>query len=793
MQDVSTPQDPGFPEDSTDFPLLPQPGKPISEQPKGRMGDSQKLLELVRSADRAESRLRFLDVCAEVDDMYDRRPPDDPAALRMDGLGWTNNVDWGGMEFGIDAAIAPEFNLLHDPETYVKLETIYQGYDHSQQKRTVEEEDKRMLDEWEEWVPELGKMLIQRKKYGLGIFYFRNCRSWQFQALHPGNLITTEPSINPNTWSWCAIHTDFRVDDLLQRMSGADSANDEFGKDGWNPAAIRRALIMHDRKDRKGAWNMVNQWFYDAEKWRNEYLSNDLYWSYVNDMSIPGYIVYVKEFDGTVTEYLLTKNDKVGFLFRSPDKQRLTQMSDAFCMFPERCGQTLLREVRGYGIKNLAFLDAENQMNNRLLDAAYLSSSLFVRGGTADDLYNQQEMMIGPITLVPNNLEIQASQMPNTAQALVPITEHLTRLRENAAMATGGEGYGHGPDRETAKAATIRFQQGQRMQNYQVNLLYRCAQKFHRERFKRAYSNKMISRDAGYEEAKEALDRMEIKGVTKEFLASIDFKSTQVARLMGDGDPAKLYADLTELSAFMGLMTEGGKQELLRDMIHAKAGHDRAIAYVGDKATEPTTVRNKAQAQLENGHFESSDARVDPAGDDNHAIHVSEHTSFLEAKVQAMQQSGENPAEIFKTISRSIAHIGMNEDGQVIGGHLGALAQDPTQQEMFQDAVRRLTELVNLRRQIGQQVEAQQQAQAEQELQNLKQPMEEQAKAAKVQAEMQIAAEKARIEIAMKEAEAEFKEREQQLKLELLEAQRDLAVAKSLDESYRDNRESGSE
>ena len=250
-----------------DFPKSVDPMKGLKGQPKRRMGSPDKLLSLVRSCEQSEQRHRFLSVCAEVDDMYDRKPPDDDYALAADGLAWTHNVDWGGMEFGVDMAIAPEFNLIYQPETYVKLESTYQGYDLSNQKRVVEAEDKRMLESWEEWIPTLGDMLFNRKKYGLGIFYFRHPRSWQFESLHPGNLLTTCSSMNPNRWSWCAIKTTIEISDLLRKLDtdGSNNDSDGFGDDGFNRQSIRRALQRHALQNKTGKGFDWHTYFNDAE------------------------------------------------------------------------------------------------------------------------------------------------------------------------------------------------------------------------------------------------------------------------------------------------------------------------------------------------------------------------------------------------------------------------------------------------------------------------------------------------------------------------------------------------
>lgn len=281
----------------------------------------------------------------------------------------------------------------------------------------------------------------------------------------------------------------------------------------------------------------------------------------------------------------------------------------------------------------------------------------------------------------------------------------------------------------------------------------------------------MIESDPGYKEKKIAIDRMMVKGVTEDFLKSIDLKSTAVCRIMGDGDPAKLFADMMDLLPMMGGMTEGGKKEFQRDAAHAKAGHDRAVAYFGDTMQDPALMNSRSKAQLENGHFESSDARIDPSGDDNHLVHAGEHVQFLEGKVAAMQQGAGSPEEIFQTISRAMAHIGFNEESQPVGGHIAALFQDPAGDAAAKDITRRMTDLVNLRRQIGQQLEAQRASQQQKQLQDLKQPMEEQAKALKVQQQMEIERQKAEIEIARMQKQAESEERLQELKIQLMEEQ----------------------
>lgn len=741
----------------------------LEELPEWRMGDCAKLLGLVQSADKAPDRLNFLSVCAEVDDMYDRKPPDDANALAMDGLAWTNNVDWGGMEFGIDDAIRPEFALMHDPEVYVRIASNYNGPGAAYMRTKVEREDALMLDSWEEWIPESGKMLLQRKKYGMGILYFRHPRSWQCQALHPGNLLTSSKSINPGRWEWAAIHTEFDMTDLLRKLSKKQKSEDDeydgFGKDGWHQGNIRKAIQSY-QKENSSLSKILHR---DAEEWRSEVLANDLHYS--KDLAITGYIVYVKEFDGKVTEYLICDREDIGFLYRSPKAQRLRQMSSAFIMFPGQVGQNLFREIRGYGIKNLPLFDAENNNLNRALDQNWIANSTLLEGGSSDDLYRQSEMVVGAFTMLPPGLQIAANQFPDTTDKLLAVAEYFQRRRDGVKGVTGGGmGGEQAPDRESAKAATFRQHNNQQGQSYNAAFFKLACKKFHRERFRRYMGGTMVESDLGHEEAQKVKVKLLGMGVSQEFLDSLDLDATEAATIFGDGDAANLFASLMEMLPFVPSMTAEGRAAFYHDLANAKVGVERSRTYFGDMLPDPTEQRNKVQAQLENGHFESSDARLDVGGDDNHLVHLNEHVGFLEAKAQAMQEGQLSPEEFYKTLSRALPHLGLNADGQPEGGHIAPLLQDQTLLGLSEGLIQRLMPLVNLRRQVEQQLQAQQQAEQEQQIQEMQMPLEEQAKAAKVQSEMLIAEQKAALEIQKLRAEIEHMKAKARLEIEILES-----------------------
>ena len=99
----------------TDALRAPDPSNPNAS----RVIDAKRVRGLISAGARnLEHRLEQYRL---VEDAYDRIPPDTEEQLRADGLGWAANVDWGGMEAGIDSAASPFVNLLTEPEPFVKF------------------------------------------------------------------------------------------------------------------------------------------------------------------------------------------------------------------------------------------------------------------------------------------------------------------------------------------------------------------------------------------------------------------------------------------------------------------------------------------------------------------------------------------------------------------------------------------------------------------------------------------------------------------------------------------------
>lgn len=675
----------------------PDPSKPDAS----RVIDAKGVRSLISAG--AKNLEHRMEQYRMVEDAYDRIPPDTDEQLRADGLGWAANVDWGGMEASIDSAVSPFVNLLTEPEPFVKFSSTADIPNLHHALSELAKADAEMLKDWPEWIYEAQKMVHNRVAHGLGIFYWPQPHGWHFQSLHPGNLIVPpKAGLNPERWPWFAIVTEFEVPDLMAKLSDKEVAMDQ----GWNVPAVREAI----EKYRLGIGNRwpVNL---DVDQAVHGFSHGSNMGVFDESMTIKGFIFYVRETDGTVSEHWLTNQDEVGFLYER--KKRQSRMSRVISIFPHGLGSGYLSKVRGHGIKSLPYHDLENRAFNHSIDVTFLSSNLMLRGN-GQDLHRLPEMVFGPVTLIPDDLTLEQQSFGNPAGGLVQLYREMNAMRAGRNQVFGGNvDVSPNVDR-TASGARMRYQEQTGIRNHDVARFYLQARMFHRTRWERIVDAEASESDPGMAEALEMLQRAVDRGCPPEAIMGI--YRVNVATVFGAGDPVNQFLAMMDVKELYGQLTPTGRKVYARTALNARLGDpdlvDQLVGKV-DSLMDETDSRHRQIAQGENADFQSSDVRIDAAETDNHLIHCGEHTVFAEDTLGQLAEGVISEEDAFRTVSRVQAHI---------GPHLEMVASDPLSQAEAKDLQRRWADIVNTLRQLAQKLEAKRQRQQQEQLEELRNP-----------------------------------------------------------------------
>ena len=680
----------------------------LSAQPKNRCPESKSALALIQSRCNDEQWRKRVEAYRAIEDAYDRLPPDSDAELVSDGLGWVANVDWGGMKAGINDGAEIDYNLLTQPDTYIRLISRSRRNGIIDSMKILERLDKEMLDSWADWETELEMMVHNRRSFGLGVFHFPQPYGWHFRNLHPANLILpARAQAKPDSWAWCGIKTEFSLVDLMERMENPLPAK----KLGWNIGNIKKALAKF------AANNGTSPWFQalcnDVEGYIHGFKSNDLHIAHENKSKLDGYVFYVREWNGTVSEHLLVNDEDIGYLYSGIGRHK--SMADLIALFPLQLGQGYIERIRGYGLEMLPYHDLENRALNHGVDTMMITSSLLLQSKQGDDWKRLQEgvFLNGPFTALPDDLELLNPQFGSPAQGLLSMQREIERRGNLRNRSLGGADYGNREPDESATSARIRYQQGSTSKTYEIARLYRQAQNFHRIRVMKMIDPNLTSRCPGGEDAIAMLADAMSQGVSPDDIASI--KRVMAKTIFGDGDPVNQFLALSDLKDEVRSLPASGQRKWKKHLFTARLRDPELVAELmgpDNPQDDAEFSRQRWRAQVENNTFETSDTRQDIADGDNHLIHAGEHTVFAEEAMARLKQGILSEEDALQRIMRAQSHT---------QAHLAALAADPNAAAQFKDLRRRWADLTNSNRQLAQHIQAkkdQEQARALEELRN---------------------------------------------------------------------------
>lgn len=630
-----------------------------------------------------------------IDDTYDRIPPpdDDPAYGQC-----SVRVNWGGMKAGADEGALTDHNLATQSDTYVKLTTHSEEPGITKRLREIEAADKRIVDAWSGTLPELEKAFLNRRLHGYGIFHFPQPNSWHFKSVHPRDIIYPgDATFNLDDWEWFALRADFKVTDLLARLRDEEAAK----LLGYQPEHIK-ALIEKLKKE--GATK-------DQTIQSLDETEDDLFLAHQAGNKVKGYQFFVVEFDGKVSEYHVVDDDDItGFIYKGV--KRHESMAKTIRLLPLGLGKGLLRHARGYGLDMMAHHDVEDLTRNRLIEN-FLNAGAVIQGTGDDDLQRLDAEMkdYGSYKVLPAGLGLSQTQFPDGSKQGLVVLSEIERSANNRNRAMGGADQMQRTGEMSATQSRLLAQQGQGAESNEVARFMVQLSGFHALRFERVWASGPL--DPGGDVVEKERKVLERKGITKAVFEQIS--EVKARRTFGDGNPRNQFLAMSDLAPYYGRWPEAGKKLYDYQLACAALGdHDLAREVTGyGGEIDQTAVENRWRAQMENNTFETSDTAVPLGPNDNHLVHLSEHTIYAEEVVQRVQGQIVSEADGFARLSRTKAHV---------SPHLSAFSQDEKSVNEFRAFMQRWAVLENEIRKLQQHLAEQQQAQQQKQLEEMRNP-----------------------------------------------------------------------
>lgn len=707
--------------------LLPSAG-PTSSQPALRVPSPKEALSIILAVTKHPEHEARLERYQAVEEAYDRMPPDSDAALAAEGEGGATNVNWGGLEGAIDEAVEPFYNVATDAQTYIRCIGLGNNATRVDAMKVIAQEDKRMMDRWARYPDATTMMVHNMIAHGCGVFMFDQPGGWHFSSVHPANVVVpvdkTGNVIDSSKWPWFAVSTSFSITSLIEKLEQRKNAKVA----GWNVSAIKAVI---ERFCEQGGMELSRQINLDGEaSIRGLIPGGDLAFASANKMSIDGFVMFVREHDGSITHLEMVKDEAIPYIYEK--RKAFGDFHEIIHLFIHRPGQGVFSRVRGFGARALPAFDAADRAFNQYIDSTTLASNLMLQGGEPDDIHRARLVRVGSTTFIPDGLQVVQQSFSNTGAGHGKLAEEIEARLSRKSKQFGGA-VDLGGHEKTLGEARMVFQSQTSLGQSELARFIVQLSRFHLHRMKRVLGV-LRDTDPGAKEAKEMLQRCVARGVTPEDIKGID--DIEAARIFGDGDPVNLFLSLMDVKGFEGLFSEQGRRNLAEDAIDARLRQRGAAKrYLGDAAIDDRDTVERNRAQGENADFESSGVRIDVTGVDDHIIHAGEHTTFAQEVLQR-HQAGEIPRDIALSIlGRVKTH---NDD------HLKGLARDPLAADGLKAQMQVWAEIVNQMRRMAQMLADEQaaaQQQAAEDAATPAVPMSEVQRANKAELDMQIAQE----------------------------------------------------
>lgn len=684
--------------------------------PKQRLSDPSKATALVMNLIYANGDRSKLD--SHVKGMLDGNAPFSYCDLKAKGQGQRTNVNFREGEAMLGDAMTPFYDLFAESDTYAKIEV---DEDNSKKRaewsRKVTAEFDALVKEWAGFDWNMQSILHDMVAYGKGFAMWPDKTSWQFRSVRQSRvLVPDQTPSDPDQLELLVVRQACTVSELYNPIRDKERAKSI----GWNVSAVLDAC-------RRSMPESTSATPLDWEQVQQELRNHDLYHGTKSDVINIAHI-FVKEFNGKVSHLIVEEvngrtesgvsRDKDGGEFLYKKIGRFESFRQVVSPLFYDIGDGTWHSIKGLAIKLYPFIEIKNRLNCSVVDNAFINMSVLVRPTTAQAMQNAAIMHLGPLSILPPNVEIQQWGLTGRMEEGLAVENALTRKLESNLGQYRKPLLKEQGNPATATQVTYDAAKEAALGKGAVNRFYAQLDMLFEQIYKRACNPNLVSDKKGQNDlAIEFQQRCIDAGVPKVKLLKPRF--IRATRNIGNGSIFLRQQTVLQTAQFVPMLNEAGRQAWLDDAIAVMAGTEAVARWNPKQEISQQLQDEQAWAIMENAVL-SLGAPVRWTQSQNNAVHLASHLKAAGDAVNSLNPQnnggGGDPTQVIPFLDAAGRHIAV---------HLEKLRGDPTQARLFKVFEEQFEVLADVTGKLKQRMAqaAQQQKQQQIQLQRRQQQM----------------------------------------------------------------------
>lgn len=664
---------------------------------------------------------------ARVQGLLDGNPPYDPSKLRSMGQGWRSNLNFMEGYANLQSVKTPYFALIASVPYFAEIRTLVS--DVQVNSEIITEEFTSLIKRWQDFSWQMQKAQQEMLKFGVGPVLTSDPYDWRFQALRHRELLVPEHSPGiVSKWPFFAIRCEMTASDIWDKVR---PANEKHSKEiGWNVDLCRMAVMYASRDFFNGriTWDSRN-WEY----WQDAFKNNDIYMSLMQAQSLMVYHLFVREYSGRISHFIVSENAILdGFMFKRID--RYEKMEEVLTIFRSDIGGGDYHSIRGIGRLQYQHVEVTNRLKNHLFDMAMAGTAINLKPNTTKARDELQLLQLGPVNILPPDVELVQNRVVGfLTDAMTVDRDFTTHLNANlGTFRRPGVGYGNQQTRPTATQVQSDIVTTSQLSEGQVVLHFLDLDLLYGQMYWRA-SDPNTPDEEAKKFQKSCLDR----GVPALALRKIKF--IRASRVAGYGSPQMRQVNAQQMTPYMGMLPEVGRQNWVRDQVISIVGPENLERYFPSQGAE---TDDAWMANIENGVMASGQHVMIPSSltGSGHSIHTNVHLTQIEQLLQHADQIYSDQGAPVQSSLSVLANV--QQFVQIClphaEAHMQLLSFDPMHQNELKGYQQRVNGISNNMQQITAIIEQGQEAMAAQQSAQQSAQTKDQIKLAQAQSEIQI-------------------------------------------------------